>query len=261
MAALFLSAAPGFSLGFDPYAGPKPIIVVIETNPWLMVIGSDTPVLAIYENGLVIQKIRTGNYTKPVTTVLTKEQLGEITGKFLQLLGKQKIDKDYDLAPGVTDLPETKIYASIGDYQVATSIYGLFQSDENVLGYTVGPTDKTTDSVPRSLLDTYRYLRSLEFDNTTDWIPAYFEVLAWDYSYAPDQSIVWPESWPDLESGSAAKRGNSYSIFLKGELLPNFAGFIGTRKEKGAVLISGKKLAVSWKYAFPGEPEWRKALR
>src|SRR5689334_16466703 len=38
----------------DPYSGPRPVVVWIETNPWAMVLGADTPRLALYEDGTLI---------------------------------------------------------------------------------------------------------------------------------------------------------------------------------------------------------------
>ena len=34
----------------------QPIVVLVETDPWLMVIGSDVPTFALYENGQIITK-------------------------------------------------------------------------------------------------------------------------------------------------------------------------------------------------------------
>ena len=34
----------------------QPIVVLIETDPWLMVIGSDVPTFSLYENGQIIYK-------------------------------------------------------------------------------------------------------------------------------------------------------------------------------------------------------------
>lgn len=39
------------ALGVDPYQGPKPVAVLVQTDPWAMVIGSDTPLVAIYDDG------------------------------------------------------------------------------------------------------------------------------------------------------------------------------------------------------------------
>ena len=38
----------------EPFAGPKPIAVMLQENPWAAVMGAETPRIAIYENGDVI---------------------------------------------------------------------------------------------------------------------------------------------------------------------------------------------------------------
>ena len=50
----FIIRTPANALEIDPYAGPRPIAVLIQANPWLNVIGSDTPMVAIYDDGQVI---------------------------------------------------------------------------------------------------------------------------------------------------------------------------------------------------------------
>jgi hypothetical protein len=47
---LTFSLAISFGQTFNDKYG-QPIIVLIETDPWLMVIGSDVPTFALYENG------------------------------------------------------------------------------------------------------------------------------------------------------------------------------------------------------------------
>jgi len=42
------------AMDIDPFKGPKPVAVLIQTNPWLMVIGSDTPMVTVYDDGQVI---------------------------------------------------------------------------------------------------------------------------------------------------------------------------------------------------------------
>jgi len=92
------------------------------------------------------------------------------------------------------------------------------------------------------------------------WVPLYIEVLLWSYSYAPDASIVWPGKWPNLDSPRTRKRGDSYSIYLDGTELQSLKEFVATRKEKGAVELSGKKFSIAYRYALPSEPVWMKAF-
>src|SRR5918997_6945743 len=56
-AVVFLSLFGAFvaaAAEFDPFAGPKPPVVFIQTEPRAMVIGADTPRVAIYEDGEAI---------------------------------------------------------------------------------------------------------------------------------------------------------------------------------------------------------------
>jgi hypothetical protein len=82
--------------------------------------------------------------------------------------------------------------------------------------------------------------------------------MIWAYDYAPEKSIVWPEKWPDINSNSTRKRGDSYSIYLPYSEKGNYKEFIATRSEKGAVEINGKKWAVSTRIPFPHEIAFKK---
>jgi hypothetical protein len=44
---------------FLPFGGPRPLAVMLETDPWPMVIGSDTPSFVLYEDGQLISVIDT----------------------------------------------------------------------------------------------------------------------------------------------------------------------------------------------------------
>src|SRR5580765_5801634 len=62
---LFLTGLPLIGAEFDPYSGPKPLLVMIQTEPWATVIGADTPRVAVYEDGtLLFQRSseKYGNY-------------------------------------------------------------------------------------------------------------------------------------------------------------------------------------------------------
>ena len=90
------------------------------------------------------------------------------------------------------------------------------------------------------------------------WMPEFTEVMFWPYEYAPEESIVWPATWPDLKADTTKKRGegDSYSVFLPSARYSELRKFIATRKEKGAVLINGKKMSISYRLPFPGESRW-----
>ena len=84
--------------------------------------------------------------------------------------------------------------------------------------------------------------------------------MLWNYDYAPEESIHWPKDWPSLASDRAFKWKDSYSIILDGTELQRLQKLLESRKERGALEVDGKKWAVSYRFVFPSEPIWRKAL-
>jgi hypothetical protein len=203
------------ALDMDPFEGPRPLAVLIETNPWLMVIGSDTPTVVIYDDGQLIyikkEKDKSFSY---FYKQLAREELEAVKKKMVSFGDLSKIGKYYELTD-VTDQPEIKIYLNLDGNELTTTVYGLIELDED-------------GKLPESLKSLYEYLTTLDFKDAVPWKPQYIEVMIWEYEYAPDESIHWPKEWPGLESPQAMKRGDSYSIFLPGAELPRLLDFLRT---------------------------------
>jgi hypothetical protein len=250
------------ALEIDPFKGPEPIAVLIQTDPWLMVIGSDTPLVAIYDDGQVVYLKRKKDKPPSLLHVqLSPGALKEIKDKLSTFGDYSKLNRYYDLARNSFDLPETKIFLSLGGKKFATTVYGLTVSGTSLRAYSTFAGKQKPDELPKMIKDLHEYMTSLDFTDAKPWEPPYVEVMVWGYDYAPDESIHWPKEWPGLASPSTLKRGDSYSIFLPGKELTKLRDFLKTGKEKGAVEIGGKKWAVSVRYVFPSEPVWLRAFR
>ena len=243
---------------FKPFDGPGPVVVLIQTNPWAMVVGADTPRVAAYADGTVIYLRTSGATEEYRTKVLSAPELANFEKRLTAAANLQRVQPHSTLRPNVTDQPEALIYLHVGDRELATSVYGLRVSDGKLVD-RFAPSGKPA-APPRELLELQGFLVSLDFPDSQAWIPRYVEVMIWPYEYAPDASIVWPAKWPGLDSGRTVGRGDSYSIFLDGDAIPELEKFLATRREKGAVEIGGKKWAVSYRHVFPSEPVWRKVL-
>ena len=265
-----LICTPVHALDIDPFKGPKPIAVLIESNPWLHAIGSDTPMVAIYDDGQVVYLKR----EKDKRSVLHHKQLSpdafaEIKKKLSTFGNYSKTKRYYELTDWtevVTDQPTTKIYLSLDGTEFVTSVYGLRVSDTKLPADCIFESLPTVikdffGCLPTGIKDLHAYLTSLDFADAKPWEPPYVEVMIRGYDYAPGESIHWPKDWPGLSSPSTLKRGDQYSIFFPGKELPNLRKFLKTRKEKGAVEIGGKKWAVSVRHTFPSEPVWFNAFR
>lgn len=81
----------------------KPLIIFIETDPWLMVIGSNVPIFTMYENGKIIYRKKVKNENKYFETQILQSQ-----NTFLESLHvSEKLLKlpDYTEASNSTDQP------------------------------------------------------------------------------------------------------------------------------------------------------------
>ena len=160
----------------------------------------------------------------------------------------------------MTDLPETRMYLDLDGAKLATTIHGLMRANTKLPAYTTFPSDREGDRLPASVSELYDYLTQLDFPGATRWEPERVEVMVWDYSYAPEESISWPSEWPGLDAPSTVRRGDSYSVFLPGTELPRLRELLRARRQRGAVEIDGRNWAVAIRYPFPGESVWLNAL-
>jgi hypothetical protein len=215
-----------------------PLIVLLESDPWAMVIGSDSPRLALYNDGLVIY--RTDAAFKSVE--LSKEESVELQQSInvealACALGRH-------VASDATDQPTETIFIGRGGKLGFVSAYGE----------PAGP------NVPAAMTSAYEKLTKFSHPSAKTWLPEKVEVMVWPYDYAPEASILWPKEWPGLDSSDTVKRGDSFSIFLPAADYPRLVEFLKGRNEKGAVEIGGKKWAADVRFPFPHEEEWMRVV-
>lgn len=169
----------------------QPIAVLITTNPWAMVIGADEPRLALYSDGMVIY--RSGREYRAVR--LNSHEAEELRASlgienlacFIGAYGDTSI----------TDQAENNLFIGRGGGMSLISIYGQIRPS----------------SAPPQVIPAYERLLNFTHPGSQPWLPEQVEIMVWPYEYAPDPSIQWPSSWPDLNSETTVRRGDSYSIF------------------------------------------------
>lgn len=218
----------------------QPILVLVEKNPWLMAIGSDSPTFALYQSGKVIFWSRNEYWSAN----LTSRELDNLKSDL-------KIDeafagaKPYYELSYKTDQTTQLFYTRVNGISKTVAVYGSFRN-ENL---DVQP--------PLKLFHLFEKLVSFSPAAATAWQPEKFEVMIWPYEYAPDASIKWPANWPDISDVDTKKRREgSYSIFLPSSLAQQLSDFLKTRNERGAVEINGKKWSVATRTPFPAEEIW-----
>lgn len=218
-------------------------LLLYERNPWLMVIGSDSPVFAHYSDGLTI--FRSGDGFK-FLYLSDRESTG-----LMKRFSTVENMKDYYSLTLQSDQPTYELYVRKAGMEKRVNVYG-----------SLDEADASRTALPKSLAGNIHYLASFSRDNAADWSPRYLEVMIWPYEHAAEDSIRWPKGFPDVSSPSTVKRSaTSYSIYLPNSKQKKFVLFIKTLREKGTALISGKKWAVSMRSPFPHEIARNKALR
>ncbi len=248
------------ALDFDPFKGPKPIAVLIQTDPWLMVIGSDTPIVSIYDDGQIVFQKKMGHESILLHTQISSDSLVQITKRLRTFGDYAKLKSYYDLAPNVDDLPTTQIYLAIDEREIATQIYGLIVPDNGLPAFSALSVGGSPDTLPNLVKDLSTYLNSFNLADAKPWEPAFVELMISRFDNSIG-SVPWPKEWPGLDSPNSRRRRQSYSIFLPGQDLAKVREFLKSLRDGESVEIAGHKWSVDMRYAFPGEPIWREAFR
>ncbi|QDH34899.1 hypothetical protein [Porphyrobacter sp. YT40] len=214
---VLLLAAPAFA--DPPVADAEPLIVYIETDPWAMVIGSDSPRFVLYEDGTVIYRTETGYQA----VTLAAADSAALAAK-VKLAGIN----DYTDYTKVTDQP--------------SSIIIDFRDKLAVVAYGATSQHRDRGDASDRLLSMITLLREYRSPDAAPWEPDAIEVMIWPYEYAPEASIIWPAEWPGLDHAATVQRGDSYSLFIPISDKDALLAFLETRKARGAVEIGGKKM-------------------
>jgi hypothetical protein len=238
-------------------------LILFERNPWRTVIGSDSPVFVHYSDGLTI--FLSGKSYKSVR--LSEEEGAELLSRFLSL-GELKPNYSFLQGIDVTDLPAIELYfRSVGELKRVT-VYGSLKMAAVAAGTSVpnglieNLVYKGGAAVPKALIENLLYLESYSHQGAIDWSPAYVELMVWPFEYAQEESIFWPEGFPDIDSFSTIKRGSSsYSIYLPYSMNQELMALLRTSKQGGALVMNGKKWAFDTRIPFPHEIASNKALQ
>lgn len=238
---------------------PKPIVVLMELNPWLMVIGSDSATFALYEDGRVIYRSHDaeGRPSWYLTAVLPDAERRAFVGA-LKLNRLNGLSSRFETSNG-TDLPTTVIFTWPNKKLHGVSVYGVVDTDQNhqVLATTIqlGASPPPVQ-VPKEFVDVYRRLHTFSSASATRWVPEVIELMVSGYENAPT-SRPWPKGWPDLTNASFQPTSDTAGvIFVDGRDQDALFTFLESLGEKEAIVMNGKKVAVSVRLVIPGEELW-----
>ncbi|WP_419905270.1 hypothetical protein [Kiloniella sp.] len=219
------------------------VIAIYDKNPWLMAIGSDSPIFALYEDGKAIFWDQSQGQGKYRYLILDDQKVRDAVAVLHNLkdLAPEYPEPENDTIALPSDLATARIQFSLNNVQRSISVYGGFS--ENNTGVIV----------PSQLYKVYQYFMNHKSITAQVWYPPDVEIMVWPFEYAKN-SISWPQDWPDLNSASTYKwGGDSYSIYLPYENLEAFKSLESTGDNGIAVEINGRKWAASYRIPFPHE--------
>jgi hypothetical protein len=217
----------------------KPLVLLTVYNPWLMVIGSDEPTFALYDNGLVIyQRLGPADAPELASVQLTPAELKA-------LVAQLKLDKD------LYALDTNKDYYTKTDQP--TNVIRLFdrvlgEKTISIYGDLYWDKEARQLAAPKRLIDLFDTLTRYSHPNAELWLPAKFEVMLWSYDTA--DAVAWPENWPTLNDPTTIRRDSVYSLYVD---IKDYDRYLELRQTTTAVRLDGKNWSFSARFPFPHE--------
>lgn len=229
------SAHPAFK-----WAGAQPLVLLTEYNPWAMAIGSDSPTFALYANGVVIYwegKSRSGKY---MTVTLAPPEVADLF-KSARLDETKDFRSCYSIAD-YTDAPTNVLVVKTETGYKTIDVYGVIRDSNNI------PSAR----MPSDLQEAFRVLLAFSHPNAQEWKPPYLEVMMWPFSYAKS-SVAWPAEFPGIAGENTRRSTRGLVLFLPYSEFDHYKTFVSKLKPTTAVLLDGKKWAISERIPFPHE--------
>jgi len=216
----------------------KPLIVLTETDPWAMVIGSDGPSFAVYESGRIIYRKVAKKKVEVYESKLTQSEQKNIAKIFGLTDSLYKLP-NYIEASTSTDEPSNNLIVDFDSMKVIR-VYGHINVGSEV-----------NKAIPAAFLQVYDSIKKYTSKSAKKWLPSTIEVMFWDYDYAPNKR-AWPSIFPDLNSPTTIKKRNGlYSVFIPRNQFHEFKKYFTSMGEKQAVEINGRKMSISYRLPFP----------
>ncbi len=214
--------------------GAEAELLLYERDPWLTVIGSDSPLLACYTDGRMIfldraASGRSGAVYKSFR--LDGEELAELRARMRTL---DSLQAHYELSHA-TDQKTTQLVFRSGGKMKRVGAYGGVPPEMGRFIHFLNALHRRAGARARS------------------WQPSFIEVMLWPFDHARGEPTPWPGEFPGLDSPATVKwRESSYSIYLPAGEEKALRSFMKSR-QGNAVLLDGKKWSVAARIPFPHE--------
>lgn len=222
----------------------SPLVVLRISDPWRLVMGSDSPHFALYDDGTVIYQEEGEYRTARLSPTESQQFLDELQ---LDALAPYYGGFNAFEPSGryVTEQPIQDVLIYAGPKPIFISVYGSLKNP------------RTRTAIPAPIIAAYDRLSQFSHPGNQAWLPDFVEMMIWPYEYAPDTSLNWPTKWPDLKDPATVARGeDGFSLYIPSAKFAELQAFLNKRTERGAIKINRKKWAASLRFPFPKEELW-----
>jgi hypothetical protein len=225
----------------SPSAVVKPSIVLIEYDTWAMVIGSDTPTFALYENGTVI--FRSADRQQHIVKLAAIERAALVRD-----LGISEIAglNDGYRASYASDQPTNRVCVWTPTRK-CVGVYGSLRSRSRTF------PGEPKNAVPMAFQRAFDRMIAFSLPSAKRWVPPQLEIMIQPLS--ADTKVEWPQTWG---AAQLTKHGGTDEIFLDGRFEDELrALFEKYRGQRWVLVIGGSTWAVSGvRTPLPGEAAW-----
>lgn len=227
----------------------RPLIQLVERNPWLMVIGSDVPTFVLYEDGLVIFRKGDERRGEHMRADLGRAGAAALAGDIARS-GFFDLPRSTSVAHA-TDQPTVQVLVRDGLRWHLASVYGIGRDGKALHG---------NEEAAPAFTRTYRRLVTFDAPKAAPWNPEQIEVMLGDFSYA-GSSVPWPSAIPRPKAPIQAPANGVFKHFIDGKYEDDVRALQAKARDTTAVEIDGHKWSFGYRRCVPEEEYFYKVER
>lgn len=224
--------------GLGPSPSDEPFLVLVQTNPWRSVIGSDSPALVLYSSGWALQATDSVPFLAGKVSSATLATLRAA----VEAPSFSDLDSVYREGP-YTDAPTIVLFVRHSDCPQVVSVYAA------------GTLDNPSGHVPAAFAGVMERLAKVSLVDPTPWRPARTEFLLEETGQTGDP-LTWPQGWP-----APVRYPGFYIAYLSPEQVRPLLSWLSSRSDRPIWLRDEQRFSpLGFHYIFPGEAQWMRAV-
>jgi len=244
----------------------KPIIVLYEYDHWGNPYRADSPIFALYENGLLIyEKHNDSDSREYFSVTLSEEEISQFMDSIHFHDNLIALDDYYDGNRSTFEGPLNELFIWVKSKYKCIEVYGDLSNQKSRQNLTIRPDSLMENAlkndsllqfeigIPESFVRAFDVLAGYDNTNALAWTPAKIEVMIWPYEYYQGIPMSWPKDWGGIDQKDTRQLGDEYILLLDYTLRGQLSSLINTIGDTIAVELSGEKWAIAYRIPFPGE--------